>query len=237
MSPPASPLIQDTLCSCVPQDDSTFCTGRCGVFTGPDNCGFQRTVNCGSSCPGGTACGAFEPNVCGAILGPVADAFVRQGEPTKNFGADVELLVKRQDGDTDNNRRGYLRFDISGVASVSKARLRLWGRRPSTTEVTAYAVSNTTWVEGTGTILMPTTSGITWNNKPGTGASQDTVTVTATLRYYEFDVTQWVALQKGMSASLVSLAVLPVESNSVAPATFESKEGTTGHPPELVITP
>jgi hypothetical protein len=239
MSPPASPQVQDTLCSCVPQDNTAFCAGRCGVLSGPDNCGFQRNnINCGSTCPGGTTCGAFEPNVCGAVLGPQADAFVRLGQPNSNFGADPGVLVKRQDNDTDNNRRGYLRFSIAGVASVSNAKLRLWGSRPSNSAVAAYAVDNTTWVEGTGTVMTPTTTGITWNNKPATGAKQGSnVTITPTLRYYEFDVTAWVAAQKGLGASLISLAVLPQEDNTAAPATFESKEGTTGHPPALVITP
>ena len=43
---------------CTPETESAFCTRNnknCGSFTGTDNCGIQRTVNCGT-CPSGQTC-------------------------------------------------------------------------------------------------------------------------------------------------------------------------------------
>lgn len=54
--------------ACVPESDSAVCAryGKsCDSFTGADNCGASRTVNCGS-CTGGNTCGGGgTPNVCG----------------------------------------------------------------------------------------------------------------------------------------------------------------------------
>jgi len=180
----------------------------------------------------GTTCNEGGPNVCGVTRIPVADAYVRQGQATTNFGSDLSLQVKRQDNDTNNNRRTFVRFDISGLPAVGKATLRLFGNRPTgTNAVAAFQVTNTTWIEtGPGSI--------TWNNKPGTGSriGNNNVTISTQLKYYDFDVTSWVVAQQGLGASLVSMAVMSQADNPDSPSSFQSREAPS-NPPLLVITP
>src|SRR5262249_22259526 len=64
---------------------------------------------------------------------PAADAYVRDGSGNagKNFGAATTLVVKK--GSSGSNRWSYLRFDTSVLASVTRVRLRLFGRLSGTT--------------------------------------------------------------------------------------------------------
>ncbi len=76
--------------------------------------------------------------------------------------------------------------------TISSAVLRVYGKlddnRNSNIPVNVHAVSNTTWTE----------SAITWNNKPATGASLGSATVTDSIgRYYTWDITAYV--QSGKS--------------------------------------
>ncbi len=55
---------------CAPETDTQFCARygkNCNAFSNIDNCGTNRTVNCGTSCPANQSCGAITPNVCGCI--------------------------------------------------------------------------------------------------------------------------------------------------------------------------
>ncbi|MFA5052946.1 MAG: C39 family peptidase [Parcubacteria group bacterium] len=57
---------------CTSETDTAFCSRRgleCGSFTGPDNCGKQRTVSSCGSCGYYEVCGAFGPaNTCNSTL-------------------------------------------------------------------------------------------------------------------------------------------------------------------------
>ena len=162
-------------------------------------------------------------------VGPVADAYVRDGSSAAaNFGTATTLVVKTT-GAAGNNRIGYLRFSLSSIPSnVTSARLRLFGSRPAATTPTdsAYAVASNTWSE----------TGITWNNKPALGAKQGpSVWIQQEARYYEWDVTAFVRAQKAAGASAVSLAVKMDQSVNDAPDTFNSREAAANRP-ELVVT-
>ena len=59
--------------TCVPESDSVFCdrnNADCGSFSGSDNCGVSRTVNCGS-CPSGQSCSNGQcvctPTTCSSL--------------------------------------------------------------------------------------------------------------------------------------------------------------------------
>jgi len=162
-------------------------------------------------------------------LRAAADALVRDGSTNagKNFGSATTLEVKNSTAGF--NRISYLRFDLSSVASVASAKLRLWGRLDNTAAsnvtVEVDAVSSTTWGEST----------ITWNNKPAIGTKQGQFTVIdTTSRFYEVDLTNYFKAQKSAGKNLVSIALRRTSSSSPN-AIFNSDEAASNRP-ELRVT-
>jgi PKD repeat protein len=164
---------------------------------------------------------------------PAADAYVRDGSSNagKNFGTATTLVVKK--GSSGSNRWSYLRFDTSVLPSVSRVRLRLFGRLSGTTSTvvttSVYPAANVTWGE----------TQITWNNKPASGTTALASTVmnnqTTTERWYEWDVTTYVQQEKAGGRHVVTL-VLKNDANSSPTDNFRSREATS-QKPELVLTP
>jgi glucose/arabinose dehydrogenase len=161
-------------------------------------------------------------------LRAAADAYVRDGTfAGQNFGPAAQLQVKKSTSSF--NRYSYLRFDLSSVASIATAKLRLFGKLDNTqtknVPIEIDAVASTTWGENT----------ITWNNKPAVGAALAKFNVIdTTARWYEIDLTSYLKAQKAAGKMLISLALRGL--TSVTPdAVFNSDEATTNRP-ELVIT-
>jgi len=104
------------------------------------------------------------PTVVGGniSLAPVADATVRGGaNAALNFGVATTLTVK-EDTSADNDRRAFLRWDLSSVTGVVySAKIRLTPVSVGTNGVeTGVTIStNHVWSE----------SGMTWNNQPAVG--------------------------------------------------------------------
>lgn len=161
---------------------------------------------------------------------PVADAFVQDGSYTGlNYGLlpNTSLVVK--DGTLpDYTRKAYLKFDLSGVSTVSSAKIRVYGGNiQDSTAVTlrAFSVADDTWGEST----------LNWTNAPARSASElSHVTVTNSLQYYELDVTAFVAgeVSGGFKAASFTLENTGNEDKSLS---FNSRENSA-NPPELVIT-
>jgi hypothetical protein len=168
-----------------------------------------------------------------AHLAPAADAYVRDGSSNagRNFGTATTLTVRK--GSSGSNRWSYMRFDTTGLASVTRVRLRLFGSLSATTSTavttSVYAVANTTWGEAQ----------ITWNNKPASaatplaGVAMDNRTTTE--RWYEWDVTPSLQQEKAAGRQVVTL-VLKNDANSSPNDSFHSREATSQRP-ELVLTP
>jgi hypothetical protein len=162
----------------------------------------------------------------------VFDAYVRDGSSAStNFGTATELQTQQATG---SNRESYLRFDLTNVNAVAKAKLRVYGKLSdasgSNVPVGVYSVASTNWIEsGSGSI--------TWNNKPPTGASiLSTTTVTDTVsRWYEFDVTSWVQPERDAGHTLISLALKSLASSGPY-ASFVSREPTNNRPQLLLWT-
>jgi hypothetical protein len=77
------------VCSCGAESDAQFCVRlgkNCDVVTGVDNCGTNRTVNCGT-CAGGARCGADGvANVCSGCVPQTDAAFcAAQGKSCGQF--------------------------------------------------------------------------------------------------------------------------------------------------------
>jgi subtilisin family serine protease len=168
------------------------------------------------------------PAAFSAPLSAQADAYVRDGTSAgSNFGTATSLAVKTSSAG--NNRWAYLRFPLTSSGPVGSARLRLHGSRSTATAATdaAFAVASNSWSE----------TGITWNNRPALGAKQGaSVTITPTARYYEWDVTAFVAAQKAAGATAVSLAVKMDQSVNESPDSFNAREAGS-RAPQLVIVP
>jgi hypothetical protein len=167
-----------------------------------------------------------------ARVTPAADAYVRDGpSASQQFGGSSVLQVRK--AFSGNNRWTYLRFDTSGVESVSRAVLRLFGRLSGKTTTTVrtsvFPSSDITWSE----------SSLTWNNRPATGAvALATVTMvnnSTTPRWYEWDVTDYLRQEKAAGRPVVTLVLKNLEKSSPHDA-FNSKEAASSIP-ELIVTP
>jgi hypothetical protein len=150
-------------------------------------------------------------------VNPIADSYVSNESPTKNYGSAASLKTKLSDT---KEYRTYLSFAVTGLQgkSVSAAQLRLF--------VTdngggggVHTVANA-WTEtGTGAI--------TWNNAPALSQSSVApVGVGVAGTWLTVDLTGVVT-----GEGTYRLALKTDKSNTVY---YDSKEG--GQPPQLVLT-
>lgn len=132
---------------------------------------------------------------------PSADSYVRDGASYAdvNYGTATTLVVKNAGGSAGYDRKSYFTFPLSGLGTVSRAVLWVYGTTSDSAgnqqNLTAYQVPNTTWTE----------TGITWNNAPTLGGALGSAPVTSDGGWAPLDVTSFVAAQA--SAGAVSLAV------------------------------
>jgi hypothetical protein len=164
-------------------------------------------------------------------LNPTADTYVRDGFVAgSNFGTSSSLDVSAS-ATTNENRHGYLKFDLSSIPSTfASAKLRVYGKLSSTGSQTigAYPVTDTTWIEsGTGSM--------TWNNKPAMGTQLSTATYTSTsYGFYDLDVTTYLQAEKTAGRNTVSLG-LQCTSNSSIFFLNNSREASIGKPELRII--
>lgn len=167
------------------------------------------------------------------LLASTADSYVTAQPPTFVYGTQTRLEVQ-QGSSNSSIKWAYLKFDLSTMPTISNARIRVYGRVQSvmSTPITmaVYPASNTTWSE----------TSINWNNKPAPGATAlATVPIvhnSATGRFYELDVTAYLQAEKAAGRQVVTL-VLKNLNNSQFPVLFESRTGSAGSVPRLMITP
>ena len=147
---------------------------------------------------------------------PVADSFVSQASPTKNYGTDVSLRVRS----SSSSYRSYLKFTVSGLAgSVEAVKLRLWVNDASVDGGSVYPVANTWTESGTGSI--------TWNNAPALpGSPIKAIGTTSGLG-------TWTEVDLGPAIPGDGTYSFAIASNSSNSAYYSSRQGT--HAPELVI--
>jgi hypothetical protein len=92
-----------------------------------DGTGVRRLRGAGATAPAWKPLAATTPTFINAL----ADTFVVGADASRstNFGAMTELQVKRTlNAGAGRGRRAFLKFDLTNVASVSNARLRLFAR-------------------------------------------------------------------------------------------------------------
>jgi hypothetical protein len=139
------------------------------------------------------------------------------------------MLVKKS-STTGNSREGYMLFDLTGVTTITNAKLRLNGRLSDATapsvNINVYSASNTTWTE----------TGLTWNTKPAAGTTvRGSLTVSGTsAQWYEVDLTSFLKAELAAGRTKVTL-VLKAPSTSNPWAIFGTDDSASG--PQVVVTP
>ncbi len=184
-------------------------------------------------------------------LSPTADTFVRNNNyALTNFGASPTLFVKN--ATSGDSRVAFLKFDLSHLTTLNSAVLKLSGSLLNSlatpVDTGVYAVADTSWIEGSGTIVDSIGDGfdtsnnppgeMTWNNQPTADA---TPIATATIsrdsyQTYGFDVTKYLQQQFNAGATSVTLALKNVEPTEQETA-FISRDSSAGigTTPQLVI--
>ncbi len=164
------------------------------------------------------------PNNKGILL-PVMDAYVRDGSYTNShLGTETTLAVKKSSS-PDYNREAFLKFNLSSVNTISKAKLRIYAASTTAT-TTVFPVADTSWNE----------TGINWNNKPSRGTAITNRTITGnTYKWYELDVTNYVKSEKAAGRNIISL-VLANQSTTSQLLQLKSREANSNQP-QLVVTP
>lgn len=104
-----------------------------------------------------------------------ADTFVYGSATTTNYGNATTLGVAHTyTGVTTYDRQIFLKFDLTGVGSISSASLQLHRVTAAAGldyTVTVYACAGTSWVEGDGGTDNLPAGEVTWNNRPKPYAS------------------------------------------------------------------
>ncbi|MDB5802516.1 MAG: hypothetical protein JWL63_3455 [Rhodocyclales bacterium] len=123
-----------------------------------------------------------------SVSGPVTltaaeDSYVYESNATTNFGTDTSMYVKNDAGKV---RLSYVKFNLTGVTTVTSAKLRIYGSSTANTNLGA-AQTTDGWTQ----------AAITWNTKPAAGTAIGSVAMTTTAKYYEIDVTAYVQSQAG----------------------------------------
>lgn len=166
-------------------------------------------------------------------LTPTDDAYVRDGTNAAitHGTTDPTLLITKvsPSGQLNNARESYLLFDLASVTGiVTSAQVRVYGKVDGTTTpsvpVGLFPVATTTWTENT----------ITWNNKPATGATLGSNTVTNTaFTYYSWDVTAYVQAELAATRTKVSFAMKSGAAHD--PRVFWNSSEFGSNPPQLVV--
>jgi hypothetical protein len=167
--------------------------------------------------------------------GPIADATVQDGYVNLNDGRGSFLYAADvgRTGDT-RNYVSYLRFDLTGLSTVSRATLRLTGRLqangPASVPVSVYTITGT-WTE----------TGVTWRNRPALATEVVRRGVAAGAEAtYDWDITALVQSKLLEGRASVDLALVAGRS-TLGRVRFSSRDRALGAPAlivdEVAVTP
>lgn len=167
----------------------------------------------------------FLGTVQSVALTPVADAYVENGSnATNNYGMSTSLVVKNSGGSA-LTRESYLRFDLSaqtnGLLLDAALRLVTATANGSDTHI-VWPVADHTWTE----------SGITWSNKPASGAEAARWSVPSNV-----PTALLVPVAAAAKAAVGGPLDLRVSSVGGSYLAYQSREsGTVTNRPQLLLT-
>ncbi len=147
---------------------------------------------------------------------PTADATIRAGAPTTNYGTSSSLSI-----DSSPSEHGLMKFSVTGIGArtVATARLRLFNVGASDTGGVFSATSNTSWTE----------TGVTWDTAPATVGTPSPPSVpVGTNTWYEVDLSNLIRADGVYS--------LRITTPSTDGAKWTSRNGDPGFTPQLVVT-
>jgi fibronectin type 3 domain-containing protein len=144
-----------------------------------------------------------------------ADATIRAGWPTTNYGTSSTLAI-----DGSPVEHAMIKFTVTGVGSgtVANARLRLYNVGAASAGGVFGATDNTDWTE----------TGVTWDNAPAAGATVATLGTVATNTWYEVDLSSLIT-----GDGVYSLRVSTPSTDGIK---YTSRQGAVGYTPELLVT-
>jgi GH25 family lysozyme M1 (1,4-beta-N-acetylmuramidase) len=161
---------------------------------------------------------------------PLVGGYARGGTSAdENFSYAPELLVQRGKGSA-NTSYAYMKFDLSGVASVASAKLRLVGRLSDSS-----VAGVRTDVLAIGRVKQPLQEAtLTFKNKPAGKKRLGSITVSGTTNAaYEVDLTRFLQSEFAAGRKMIMLQLRNFTKSNTA-TVFASDE--SGSAPALVLT-
>ena len=168
--------------------------------------------------------GGFEQADFDEVLYVAEDAYVRGGgNGDTNFGESTELTIKNSGEGHPNDRRTFLKFDLSSLPTPIydvKLRLNVDNDAPNPTLDAIHYVSDDSWSEGE----------MTYNTQPDAGELIDTAMVPPNGAWIEFDLTDAVEAEM-QGDGVLSLRITASQEGATLHA-YSSKEeaGRTNEP-------
>jgi hypothetical protein len=142
----------------------------------------------------------------------VADSYVNQTDPTKNYGKNRSIRV---DGSPHVNT--YLRFEVSGInGPVTKVTLKIYANSSSNSGFSVRKISDNTWQE----------KDINYNNAPSPGSQIGTSPKFSSNMWVETDVTELLN-----SDGKYSVVLIGIDQTAINLAAHEDST----HAPQLII--
>ncbi|HEX2105332.1 MAG TPA: PKD domain-containing protein [Solirubrobacteraceae bacterium] len=153
-----------------------------------------------------------------ATFTPAADTQVKDTSPNTNYGTLTTLRVRNGTSASPTTYWTFLRFDVTGVGTVSNAKLRLFVTDDSNDGGTVYRISNSpAWAETT----------LTWATRPVT-------TLPAGIKAAGAVPLGWIEIDLGTAVTGDGTYNFVLASASTTSAIYSSREGA--NPPQLVLT-
>jgi hypothetical protein len=165
------------------------------------------------------------------ILKPTADTFVRGGAYGETiFGSRENLEVKWERDNEGMTRVAFIKFDISDLATLERAILRLYVEFVDQLEnrvISLYDVTGMEWSEWD----------LTWENAPVTGGTFITARSVSNQAdvWYEFNLTQMVKQHVEQGSPEITIRIENSTSHWAGLVRFASREGRANTPELSVI--